>query len=494
MLFLILLSPLTAAYPLSEVSAETFANSSNTPEWYDGHFNGQFYRLFPASNGTISGTITLGKSSFRGTFSANWMLENTTGTAKGIFNKKIILGIIQETTAFPFIGHLTVSPCSLTAIIWIPLKGVFSIYSHYDASFLYPPAGPFQIGVKNYHLIDESRLENFTENDPNDVREMMVQIWYPLSTLNASHEYPTTSYMDAITFQWLKRRSPIPLVTIPDHAYQYVLPHGVVNPPIDTVHSPFPVIIFSHGYDGVYQIYTSLIEDLVSHGYIIVSINHPYIAGVTVFPDNRTVNVSVIPSDPTEREAWLTLGYRSVIEDAKFVLDVITEMNSSDPFFDGSFDLNHVGMYGHSFGGGATAGCCYEDTRFDAGLTLDGFSSADSIAGGLSTPMCMLVTGERFLNDSTLDDIWNNLTGNAYLVGIKGSQHYSYTDIGILLQHLLPLIPPNILGFGTIDQKRMINITVSIERAFFDVYLRGESPDVLISLLNQYSEIDFKQK
>ena len=86
-LFLILLSPLAAAYSLSEASVETFTNSSNTPEWYDGHFNGQFYRLFPASNGTISGTITLGKSSFRGTFSANWMLENTTGIA-------IVMGIV----------------------------------------------------------------------------------------------------------------------------------------------------------------------------------------------------------------------------------------------------------------------------------------------------------------------------------------------------------------------------------------------------------------
>ena len=157
-------------------------------------------------------------------------------------------------------------------------------------------------------------------------------------------------------------------------------------------------------------------------------------------------------------------------------------------------DLTHVGMYGHSFGGGATAICCYEDTRFKAGLTLDGFSSPESISGGLATPFLMMVTQNRYNNDTILDLIWQNLTGTAFLVGIKGSQHYSYTDVGILLQHLLPLIPPNILGFGTIDQKRMVNITITLERAFFDVYLQQKNPDILTQALTTYPEISYKEK
>ena len=494
-LIILLISPVTtAAIPLSSYNP-SLTPDTDPPEWDDGRFSGQIYRLFSQETGSISGTITLGKKAARGAFSATWAIATTTGTAHGIFNKKLIMGILKDdSTPTPIIGRLTITPCSLTMILWTPLKGIYTIYSHYDASFLYPPTGPFDIGVKSYHLIDKSRPENFTENDPDDYREMMIQLWYPRSTTNISHEAIPAPYMDPITFQWLKARSPIPLITIPDHAYQYVHPHGSIEPPIDTTDGPFPIIIFSHGYDGVYQIYTSLIEDLVSHGYIVASINHPYIAGVTVFPDNRTINVSIIPSDPEEQEAWHKLGLRSMVEDAKYVLDVLTEMNTTDPFFTGSFDLNHIGMYGHSFGGSATTICCYEDTRFNAGLTLDGFSSPESIPGGLSTPFLMMVTEDRYTNDTTLDDIWENLTGSAYLVGIKGSEHYSYTDVGILLKHLLPLIPPKLLGFGTIDQKRMINITVSLERTFFDVYLRGKNPDMLTNLLNYYSEIDYKEK
>jgi len=38
--------------------------------------------------------------------------------------------------------------------------------------------GPFTVGTSIYHWVDQDRLEWFTEN-PNDKRQMMVQIWYP---------------------------------------------------------------------------------------------------------------------------------------------------------------------------------------------------------------------------------------------------------------------------------------------------------------------------
>ncbi|MFH1740370.1 MAG: hypothetical protein ABIH23_15285, partial [bacterium] len=39
--------------------------------------------------------------------------------------------------------------------------------------------GPYAIGTCLVHLIDESRQEECTPEDPNDKREIMVQIWYP---------------------------------------------------------------------------------------------------------------------------------------------------------------------------------------------------------------------------------------------------------------------------------------------------------------------------
>ena len=108
----------------------------------------------------------------------------------------------------------------------------------------------------------------------------------------------------------------------------------------------------------MFQIYTSFIEDLVGHGFVVVSINHPYISGITVFPDGRTVGLASVPTDPVARSAFFNMSLRTIVEDAKFVLDTITEMNATDPDFSGHFDLSQVGMYGHSFGGANTAVCC----------------------------------------------------------------------------------------------------------------------------------------
>jgi hypothetical protein len=366
-------------------------------------------------------------------------------------------------------------------VFGLKLSFVF-IQGEYESSFLPPLTGVFGVGVKSMHLIDENRLEEFTPDDPDDFREMMIQIWYPIDKEIVE---PRIDYMDAPTFAWLKARSPIPLFTIPDNGYSFVRPHARSEPSISNVNDMYPVILFSPGYDGVYQIYTSFIEDMVSNGYIVVSINHPYVSGITVFPDGRKIYVSDIP--PAE------LSLNSVVDDAKFVLDNVFEMNESDDDFKGRFDLSKVGMYGHSFGGASTSICCYQDERFLCGLTLDGVFYLDYIPEKLEKPFLLMIAENRF-NNENVQDMWNNLDVNAFKVEIEGSTHYAYTDVGVLLKHLLPLVPPVLLGFGTIEPKLQVNITRMITKTFFDVYLQGENVEDLITFLSSIDEVKFEYK
>ena len=245
----------------------------------------------------------------------------------------------------------------------------------------------------------------------------------------------------------------------------------------------YPVIIFSPGYNGVYQIYTSLIEDIVSNGFIVASINHPYVSGITVFPDGREVYVA--------QGFTGNLSIRSVVEDAKFVLDEITEMNSSSQDFKGRFDLSKVGMYGHSFGGASTAICCVEDVRFLCGITLDGVFYFDYIPEGLDKPFMLMIAEERY-DYFNAEEMWLKLYGDAYKVTINGSAHYSYTDVGILLKHFVPLIPIRILGFGSIKPKRHVNLTKAFELVFFEVYLKGRPVEDLIKLGSEFDDVQFE--
>ena len=41
------------------------------------------------------------------------------------------------------------------------------------------PGGEFPIGTETFHWVDSSRLEWFTDESDADVRELMIQVWYP---------------------------------------------------------------------------------------------------------------------------------------------------------------------------------------------------------------------------------------------------------------------------------------------------------------------------
>jgi hypothetical protein len=465
-------------------------------DWYDGYFQGNWGKNKSCLEGEIIGNLNFGRSSTVGNiFGEMKTLESLSyGTINGKFRKNFFSGILKNNDDGSnklFIGFIFLNDTNLKAVILNPSLPTIRIDARIESSFMPPLSGKYGVGVKSFYLIDESRPENLTPDDPNDVREMIIQIWYPI---DKEINTPRAEYMDAPTFAWLKARSPIPLFMIPNNAYLFVRPHMKLEAPIANDNHLYPVIIFSPGYDGVYSIYTSFIENVVSHGFIIVSINHPYVSGITVFPDGREIYVAPIPDDIDEALEFLKIAQRAVVEDAKFVLDTITELNNSDPFFSGFFDLSKVGMFGHSFGGGNTGVCCLEDPRFIAGLTLDGFFNEDFFTDDINKPFLMMVAESRYFNDSSTQFMWEHLINDTYKVGIIGSTHYGYTDVGVLLKHFVPLIPINLLGFGSISPKNMVNITRSIVLMFFETYLKDNPIEDLLNLLNYFDEVKYEIK
>ena len=460
------------------------------PDWPDGTFHGTWSNQ--QDTGYLWGSLNQGRNPTHGILSGEWNTSNSTPTGRfsGIFTGRLLLGHWNTTGTDGNVGFIAVLHLNETGFsgkILGGTQGLTAFSGTHDASFLPKTTGSYGIGVTSMYLRDASRPENFT-TDPSDVREMMTQVWYPTQTNNGNQ----SEYMDYPTFQWLKNRSPVPLITIPNNAYLFVRPHGRNNTPIAP--GVFPVLIFSPGYDGVYQIYTSFIEDAISHGFVVVSINHPYVSGITVFPDGRTVGLATVPTDPTEQAAFFNMSLRTIVGDAKYVLDVVTEMNETDPVFAGHFDLSRVGMYGHSFGGASTAVCCFEDARFKAGLTLEGVYYPSFLPGNITVPFLMMFAEARLTNDSTVNYMWNHTKGDTARMTIAGSTHYAYTDVGVLLHHLVPLIPPKILGFGSIPPKRMVNITKTFTTTFFEVYLKGAPVETLLDLPSQFEEVQFEYK
>jgi len=182
--FIILLSilPLSSAYTLNysgDKSRDTIGEvkvdyPDDIYEWQDGTFSGIWSLDNQGEQGEITGYIKQGKRSDIGTFIGQWYLDDESGYVKGFFKKSRILGKItggeSKTISF-FIGKITSNDTHFSTNLYSIKLGKISVSGEFYTSFMPGLTGPYDIGIQKFHLIDENRYEEFTEDDPNDFRE-----------------------------------------------------------------------------------------------------------------------------------------------------------------------------------------------------------------------------------------------------------------------------------------------------------------------------------
>ena len=69
--------------------------------------------------------------------------------------------------------------------------------------------------------------------------------------------------------------------------------HSVENAAVAPARPKYPIVIFSSGIGALAFQYTTLVEDLASHGYIVVGADRPYSTSVVVMPDGRVIHKTV---------------------------------------------------------------------------------------------------------------------------------------------------------------------------------------------------------
>jgi dienelactone hydrolase len=179
------------------------------------------------------------------------------------------------------------------------------------------------------------------------------------------------------------------------------------------------------------------------------------------------------PQTPAAHQARVTARLTERAADARFVLDQL-ERAAAAPLAQ-QMDLNRVGMLGHSLGGLTAAQACQADARLDACLNMDGLQAGGPFGAepqpALPVQPFMFITKETAL-DSRAADLWDQLTGPAYLRVVAGAAHDSFTDGPLLLPGLWPT--PNQADAILAEVRRY---TV----AFMDHSLKGQSSALLES-------------
>ena len=358
------------------------------------------------------------------------------------------------------------------------------------------PGGAYGIGTVSFEWNDTTRPEIYT-TDPSDTRDLMVQIWYPANPASGATPAPWMERLDVVG-PTIARYLHLPPFFL-DHA-ALVKTHSFPGAPAAAEGGPYPVVIYSHGWNGFRTVNLNQSEALASHGYIAVAVDHTYGAMVTVFGDGRVAlnNPAALPAGVPEDEyqrASETLE-ATYAADLSYVLDQLALVNSgaiASPLV-GRLDLARVGLYGHSTGGGAVVVACSRDPRCQAGLTMDAWLEpvpAAVRAGGLAQPFLFMrsETWAAGPDEPLLNTLVAAGQAEAYRVMIRGTKHYDFT----LLPLLTPLAPA--LGLkGPIEGRRGMSIITSYLLAFFDHTLKGVTEPLLEGPAPAYPEAVFDRR
>lgn len=274
----------------------------------------------------------------------------------------------------------------------------------------------------------------------------------------------------------------------------------------------FPLVIFSHGAFGYYESNTSTYMELASHGYVVISLDHPYHSFFTTDTKGKTITVNpeflqevmYINTDGTPEEEIIELAHKWLdirIADMNFALDSVIEAKADSTYLDEWFiegeetkneiakvlamtDDEKIGLMGHSLGGATSVTVGRTRDDIDAVIDIDGTMLGEELSyengeyqyyeGTYPIPLLSIDNESHHQQGKILKDIYvNNVVlenavdgKNTYFVG---SGHMNFTD--------LPLFSPvlsSLLGTGTVDELECIQTMNEVILKYYNCYLKNQ--------------------
>ncbi len=356
------------------------------------------------------------------------------------------------------------------------------------------PTGHRRTGTVTLHLVDPSRPDPWVPSQR--VRELMIQLWYPAAAVDG---YPRAPYMTPATARAYEKIMSLPVLSWPVTAAH-------LSAPVHQREGGWPVVLYSHSLGGERFETTSLVEDLASHGFVVVTIDHVHDADVVVLPDGRVATCEVPAPTVDGPTPVTTKEIESRVADVRFVLDQLAELNrGGNPDHEGrplprglrgALDLRRTGMFGQSDGGSTTAHAMHADTRIKAGVNLDGTLWTPQAVAGSGRPL--LLFGRQDL-DSFEAETWAEFRarqqGPRLQLTLKGSTHNTFTDFAPLVPQLAPILgePPSwvVKGIGTISGQRAVTVERAYIGAYFGTCLRHQGSGLLSGPSPRYPEVVF---
>lgn len=348
------------------------------------------------------------------------------------------------------------------------------------------PTGHYAVGRTAFEWTDERRNETLGP-DPAAKRELLIWAWYPA---RAAAGTGPAAYLPR---EWEDLRHGQGNMPGTNPRTVTVRPNAATDPELASDQATFPVLVMAPGLGFLATDYTTFVEELASHGYVVLGVNITYVSSVVVFSDGRVARSTRAAqgagaSEADRRKLELEQLVQLWVADERFVLDQLVRLNATAQGgrFAGRLDLQRVGLVGHSFGGAIALEVCRIDARCKAGVNLDGYPIAETGELHLERPF-MFIWSEP---SSPADEGWRRAVqearrltsrapGGGHHFSIRGTRHLTFTDKAVISDS------PGAQG------AMGLRAAATYTRMFFDRYLRGRDVPLPPGGANQSSEVVF---
>ena len=288
------------------------------------------------------------------------------------------------------------------------------------------PSGKYSVGITHYVL--ERSFEN------NTVKTIPIQIWYPAKPRGHERFAPYNT-PEALA---LMKQVTIDQHKIPESQLVNMMSatnNSYLNAPVLKNDKKYPVIIFSPGHYSPPQSYTALLEDMASHGYIVLSISQ------AKFPP---VEEEIKMEDKKFHKIWE--------DNVHSLIQKLPQLKKNNSILEQA-NLTRIGLTGHSFGGSVSLQVCEQNTQCKCAINIDGYLKAKRKPKKLFKPSLALMANDRvkvlvlaseeeLKEDKVLGDelikLFNRSkdSGPSKYIEIDKMNHFSFTDVWLLLPHL----------------------------------------------------------
>lgn len=299
------------------------------------------------------------------------------------------------------------------------------------------PTGVYTVGTEVIHLIDKNREEIFQINKHlKHDRSLVIQVWYPAtSKTNTQNKWhPHANILARAISKQL-------------HAPSFFFNHlkhsttnSYISAPIHKDKTPFPIIFISHSWSGFKNAYTALSEELASHGYIVISVEHPYASIISCINSKVCTHLNNNTFPIKSKTAKLVTNQWS--DDLSFILKYFrAHPQDKHKWLTSHMDFKKVAGIGHSTGGTAILRFCQKETSCKAGIGLDVWfwpiTEKSNPYRYITKPMLFLFGAQKIAFSAWepnqnyyffTQDLFPYLPDHIQTFSIKGASHFDFAD------------------------------------------------------------------